>query len=398
MKRAVYLGSLVFIIITSCIEEIPIVTIDFNDVLVVETTLTDEFKNQKIALSRSFRFEESEPIKENNATIKVIDDDANEYNFFENESGIYLSQQAFAIEKGKKYTLSIKTQDGIEYTSSQEELPEKANIEDLIFERGFNENNEEGISIFLSSFDPSNNSKYYRFDYEETYKIIAPSWVPTDLINLGNSESPIFEFIDRPRSQQICYNTVKSNTIIQANTNDFIEDRLEKFRVHFLNRNNYIISHRYSILINMYVQNREAYTFYETLNNLSEGENILSQTQPGTLIGNVFSTNSNGQVVGYFEVASVDSKRIYFNYSDLFPDQLLPPYFTNCNALIAPNEFPTAPGGNSPLADVLVANTHRFFEMNPNPVEGAGPYDLVLRPCGDCTAIGESEIPDFWIE
>ena len=60
--------------------------------------------------------------------------------------------------------------------------------------------------------------------------------------------------------------------------------------VRFINRNNYIISHRYSILVRQFVQSNEAFTFYETLNDLSRNESLFSETQPGFLAGNVSST------------------------------------------------------------------------------------------------------------
>ena len=54
-------------------------------------------------------------------------------------------------------------------------------IEDVYAERIINENNSEGMAIFVDSFDPTGNSRYYRYELEETYRVIAPDWLPDDL-------------------------------------------------------------------------------------------------------------------------------------------------------------------------------------------------------------------------
>ena len=45
------------------------------------------------------------------------------------------------------------------------------------------------------------------------------------------------------------------------------------------------------------------------------------------------TTNPDDKVIGYFDVASVTSKRIFFNYIDLFPNESLPPYYTECERI-----------------------------------------------------------------
>jgi len=115
-----------------------------------------------------------------------------------------------------------------------------------------------------------------------TYKIISPLYsaeemIPNDIdFPLLPEEQPVInsgqELIDflvttqlREEQVQICYNTIKSNEILLANTNELVEDRLDKHRVRFIGRDNPEIIHRYSILVKQYVQSIEAYRFYETL-------------------------------------------------------------------------------------------------------------------------------------
>ena len=386
---------LMLLMFSSCIEEIDLETeTSFESALVVEATITNELKQHKLLVSRTYRLEENGPSNESDAIVTLKGDGIN-YSFFESEPGVYLSNIAFAAEPNVNYQLEISTNDGRSYQSSITTLTAATAIDDLFFERGFNENEEEGVSVFVNAFDPSGNSRYYRYTYEETYKIIAPKYSPLDLI--ADPAPPAFILVTKPEPQQICYNTEQSNTIIITNTNQFLEDRLTKFRVLFLNRNNAIISHRYSILVNQYVQSREAHDFYNTLERLSSTESLLSQLQPGFLQGNIESLSSNAEkVLGFFEVSSVDSKRIYFNYEDVFPGELLPPYFISCSEF-APVEI--KPGGTSPLLDALLQG-NKYFKLNddPHPILEEGAFDLVPPACGNCTVLGTLDPPDFWEE
>ncbi|MEZ4797682.1 MAG: DUF4249 domain-containing protein [Flavobacteriaceae bacterium] len=405
---------------TSCVEEISLETESFESILVIEATITNENKQQEVLLSRSYMFD-SIPVKETNATVRVMDDAANTYNFTETEPGVYKSQTAFAAQPNRNYNLSVVTSNGQEYGSNQKQLTQPTTIDNLYVERDFNENGIEGVSVYVDSYDPTGNSKYYRHEYEETFKIVAPLYSSEELIPNGiefpilKDNTPVFlsneELIDwlltrqfRPEQEQICFKTEKSNTIIQANTTEFLEDKLDKYRVHFINRESTKIRERYSILVRQYVQSREAFVFYETLNNFSGSDSVFSEDHPGFLEGNVFSVqNDEDKVFGFFEVTSVDEKRIFFNYDDLFVNEPLPSYFLSCDEFYSPVLLKEDFAHNwigSPLVDAL-NNGYQFYDVNSgsntSPFSSA-PFRLVLGPCGDCTFLGNNNTPDFWID
>jgi hypothetical protein len=101
------------------------------------------------------------------------------------------------------------------------------------------------------------------------------------------------------------------------------------------------------------------------------------------LAGNVFSLeDENENVAGFFEVAAVAEKRIFFNWEDFFPGEELPPYFQNC--------LPTVQSGED-LKTSVQRETRVYFDGN-------GGYRTVSRACGDCTALGSNKLPDFWVE
>ncbi|NND51403.1 MAG: DUF4249 domain-containing protein [Flavobacteriaceae bacterium] len=402
-----------------CIEEIDLQSeVDFESVLVIEATITNELKPQEILLSRSFPLEADGPSPEANASVRIVGDDNSINAFQEIEAGLYRSLNAFAAQPNVNYSLEVTTANGRMYGSDPKVLTAATQIDNLYAERDFNENDEEGVSIYLDTFDPTGNSKYYRFEYEETYKVIAPYYSPFELIIVnedfpyqpqvlsGLSETEIIEFFIlkqlREEQEQICYGSDRSNEIIVENSLQFDEDRLDGFRVRFISRDNYILSHRYSILVSQYVQSEEAHIFYKTLTALSDSETIFSQSQPGFLNGNVFSvSNPSENVVGFFEVSSVDRERLFFNYSDLYPGEDLPPYYIDCDVIFSPGLYVSDPLtgiiGYSPIQDA-VRDGDQYWEDNlvDGELNVLSPYQMVFPPCGDCTVLGSNVIPDFW--
>jgi len=379
-----------------CTEQYALQTTSFEDALVVEATITNELKKQQIRITRTYKLEENGPQPESRAVVYITDESGKQYDFEEND-GIYLSADAFAAETGKLYQLHISTQNGKSYTSSTETLTTVNNMQDVKASvktvKG-----DRGVSINAMSFDPANSSKYYRYEFEETYKVIAPKWDDERAVlgafDPGTGFSGV-SVIPRTIQNQVCYSTKKSEDIIQTSTNDLSEDRVD-FPVRFISTQNYIISYRYSILVWQYVQNLAAYTFYKTLKNLSGSESILSSNQPGFFYGNLKSEDDpNERIVGFFEVSSVSSKRIYFNYEDLFPGEPLPPYFTECDVrefkyCFNQNVDPECKG--AALVSVVGSNSLVHYDSN------ISYFFMVPPPCGDCTSFSSNIKPAFWID
>jgi hypothetical protein len=178
--------------------------------------------------------------------------------------------------------------------------------------------------------------------------------------------------------------------------------------VRFINRDNFIISHRYSISVNQYSQSVDAYNYYETLKSFSASESIFSEVQPGFLEGNISATGSeNRTVLGYFEVASVSNQRLFFDYADLFPGEPLPEFPITCVTTLRNESHGSNcdPRGRSPgplsLIEAINLGLVAYSSEEQRSFEDGSRYSLwntVNRACGDCTLFGSDEIPDFWIE
>jgi len=359
--KQLFLFCIVLFVFQSCVEPFETGTENFEDILVVEATITNELKYQEILLSRTSRLEEENMFYELNAQVTVIDDAKNTYNFQEIDSGKYKSTIKFKAELNTSYTLKITTEKGKSYTSNSQQLSSIKGIDSLYAVKSINNFGKDGISILVDSYDPDGNSKYYRYEYVETYQVLAPYAVL--------------------QKKRVCYKTVKTNIIKQKQTIALSEDRIKQLPIIFINESDYKTTYRYSILVKQYVQSQEAFSYYKTLNKFSGLKSVLSQVQKGVFLGNITADKDREEIVlGFFEVTSVSSKRIYFKHHDFFPDNPYPRYFRFCDL-------------RALSVESILSGDWVYAGVN----EAGNPL-MVETECGDCTSFASNVKPTFWID
>ena len=370
----------------SCIEEFNAGTIEFEDAIVIEASITNEFSFQKILLSRTFRFEENGPQAESGAIIQVTSSSNSTYTFHETETGVYISDIQFSAQPTVSYQLSITSSNGRAYTSELTQLTSSSSSIDNIYAmRETNIDGVDGIVVYLDSSDPTNSSKYYGYEFEETYQIIAPKWVPDQFI-ITNLDPFAFNIGPRTQEERLCYKMVKSQGRLIATTNLLSEDRISKFLVKFFPIDDIRNNSRYSILVKQYTISAPSHRFFETLNNFSSSESLFSQNQPGFLARNVFSTtNPEEKVLGYFEVSSIAQERFFFNRSD---------YTIERYPWVSCEPFEANPPETLSLSSLVRTNKVSYWAG----AFGPEPIFIVNRLCGDCTEFGSNIKPDFWID
>ncbi|KUJ63312.1 hypothetical protein AR687_03950 [Flavobacteriaceae bacterium CRH] len=392
--KTIYVYKILFFLllstlISSCTDAYNLQTNTYEEALVVEATITNELKNQEIKLTKTAKFEEEGIKTVVGANVNVNDNKGNTYHFQEAD-GKYISETPFKALPNTEYTLEISTADGKKYQSSNQTLTTETEIESVTSKVITDPKEGRGVQINVKSYDPANTSKYYRYEYEEAYKIITPKWYHYKLIITGPRE---VTQVPNETNKKICYSVKNSTDILQSTTTNLQEDRVD-FPIRFISDQNYIISHRYSILVKQYVQNIESYTFYKTLKEISSSGGILSPKQPGFINGNIKCINdSDSKVIGFFDVSSFSSKRMFFNYKDLFPGESLPPYYTDCT-----NRFYNFCWG---FSDPPCAGGTMMYDLENNYItliDESTPYYMVNAPCGDCTIFSSNVIPSFWTE
>lgn len=380
----------------------------YEDVIVIEATITNENKTQEIKVSRSYKLDEKTPKFETEAVVYVTDDLGAKFEFEQGDDS-YVSRTPFQASAGRQYQLHILTKDGRTYVSSAETLPQQTEIESVTA-TSKTKDGQLGVEIAVNSTDPTNQSKYYRYTYDETTLIVAPRWyyqkaVPK-FFGAGSVPKGQVVFETRTEEARICYLSTSSNELILTSTSNLSEDKVVNFPVRFIPITDPVIRNRYSILVKQYVQSLAAHTFFETLNEISNSGSILSQTQPGFFYGNIKSLDNPGEkVIGFFDVSSYSEKRIFFNFYDMFSGEPLPKYQYDCPSIIPPelnnvyyfnycfNPNPDFECQGDLILDLLQSGLKVYF-----PTESRTSFILYDTPCGDCTSFSSNIKPSFWID
>ncbi len=385
----------------SCTSDIEFNNQTLDNLLVIDATITNELKQHEIVLTRTFPFGE-DPSAETGAVVSVLAN-GSEIVFEEQEDGIYRSVSPFKAETTIDYQLKIVTKNNESYSSTIQQLTPETQIDNITVERRVNDDNVDGVAFLVDSFDPSNSAKFYKYEFIETFRIIAPKWVNMDAIVVSDIYPDCeLGLVPRSEDKRICYRTETSNQFNLTTTSMLIEDRVEGHVAHFLSNQDYKMSHRYSLLLRQLVLSQAGYEYLETLKRFSTEGSAFSQVQTGFLAGNIQNdTNSSEKIIGFFEVASVATQRVFFNYTDFYPTQPLPPYVEDCFQLSPPIQIDDDRQTCGTAIFGVLQNDLLVFEKEYDGVPlffEPGPYVLTPRACGDCTALGTNEVPDFWIE
>ena len=402
---------LVVLITSNCTEPYQIETTSFKDVLVIESTITNELDYQEIKLSRTYSLVSDEPNNESNAQVWIEDSDQNTYNFSESEPGVYVSDETFKAEPDIAYQLHITTSSGKHFESNEEYLTPVAELGSLYAEKAIN-NGIAGIEVRVNSNEDIGNAKHFRYEYEETYKIVAPYDIEfnIELTNI-NITPQYFSYdivvTDNDYEKKVGYASESEQEILQTIITDY-NNSISKFPICFIEETNHKIREKYSILVRQYVQTKESHGFYKKLKDLGSVESLLINSQPGYVNGNIYEVGSEQEkVVGFFEVSSVSEKRIFFSHYDFDLPKPDFPYF--CETSICDYRDNTVydydPSERAVMYSLLKVETPpwELLEINyEEEIDFEGNiilipiYTLLTPECGNCTSFSSNIKPEFW--
>ena len=363
-----------FLLPGGCIEPFEPDIEKYENILVVDGLITDKKEVYTIRLSRTLRFDESRPIMETGALVEVVDDQGNLFSFNESSDGIYTSDtNSFVGVPGRSYMLMIQTQDGAYYASSVD-LLKAAPVIDSVFYKYKEETlpgNEilQGIEIILDTDDPQNGTRYYRWEWLETWEFSVP------YTKLGYE------------AREFCWASEPSDQIVIASTMQLSKDVVNDQRIYFVdNRSNRLLK-AYSTLIRQYALTETTYSFWREIELLNEHTGSLFDPPPASVTGNVMNENDPDEpVLGFFQVSGVSEKRFFFRHEELPSLFRAPTEYEFCSMIdvIGPGESYIQKGWIVML---------RYFDLD---IE----HTILVNfaACYDCTARGSNKRPDYWID
>lgn len=380
-----YLLAVVIIIVWSCKKPYspPAVSSD-NHYLVVEGVINSGNDSTFITLSRTVKLSDSASTQAvSNFSVVVEDGQGNSYILKPEGNGKY-DIGPMPIDASKKYRLHLNDPAGKEYTSDYVEVRQNPPIDSIGF---FPKDN--NLQLYVNTHNSANNTRYYRWDYAETWKFRAryPARFIVDAdtkkLRLRHPDEDIY----------VCFTGDNSSNIVLSSTEKLVQDVVSQGIVTTIPGNSEKLGMRYSILLKQYALTKDGYQFWENLRKNTEHLGSIFDAQPTQLQGNIHNINDPAEpVIGFVSITNIQSKRIYINNSQIPQDWVLK-YPYDCVSL--DSAYYSAPRtGHNQVQDLINdKNSVAVVAFGKFAIEG---YLYTSRECADCTLRGRVKQPLFW--
>lgn len=359
--------------IVSCKQEYkpPVIDTDLN-LLIVDGVLNNSSDSSFIRLSRSRKLSEGLGNSgENNARLWIEDINGNPLYYFQplNANGVYIIP-GMNLDVNNKYRLRINTSDGNQYSSDEIPVSITPPIDSVSWKR-----TDDGVTIYTTTHDKENKTKYYRWDYTETWQYRSPYYSSVKYqggaILYRSSDELIFD----------CWITQNSTDLLLASSAKLSQDIIYEKPLRFIPFNSFELSIKYSMLLRQYALTKEAFLYLENLKKITEQTGSIFDAQPSQLTGNMHSINNPSQtVVGYMTISTVETVRKYIRNEEVVPWDMSF-YCERKEVPLDSISFYFSALGYLPIDQNIPAST----------VGGAQPE------CVDCKTRGGTTMkPDFW--
>jgi hypothetical protein len=397
MREATYnilfIALLLSMVVFGCKKPyLPPIVANSPSYLVVEGVINPGTDSTIIRLSRTIPLSTKDaPTPELGAKV-VVESDANaRYPLTETGKGNYVAV-GLNLSITNKYRLTITTADSKTYQSDFVQVKNSQPIDSVTYQV-----KSDGVQINANTHDPSNSTRYYRWDYSEAWIIHSKYQTILKL-----QTDPVDSVVSRPQSEYNykCFNFAQSSHIVLASTANLASDVLQNTPITKVASTSERFTERYSILVKQYALTKEAFDYFDQLRKNTEELGSIFDAQPSTLTGNIHCiSNPSEPVIGYIAAGIPAQKRIYINtdqlplgpawnpktpYGDCEFDTL---WYTNPKTKVHDVVVYIYSG-----LDMPIDRLQRIGEAHPYAYTGSSAF------CVDCTLRGVSKPPPFWTD
>ena len=182
-----------------------------------------------ISLSRTTALTDTTQNKaELKAIVSVEDDQGKLYPLTETGNGIYILGVT-NFSTARQYRLDIKTTDGKIYQSDFVPMKVTPQIDSIYF----NQNSDATVLFYVNTHDATNNTRYYRWDYKETWEYNSYYGATQDTLPYINYNyvSPNLTAQNPPLYVGACYTADKSNEIVVGSSAKLANDVISNQQV-----------------------------------------------------------------------------------------------------------------------------------------------------------------------
>jgi hypothetical protein len=313
-------------------------------------------------------------IPELNAKVSIVGTHGADYTLTDTGgTGIYTSA-SLTLDVTDLYRIAITTADGRKYASDAVPCKPTPPI-DTVFWRQPSD-----LTVYVNTHDPTGNTRYYRYDYAETWEhdaeiaaaltVANGMIVPTDLSN----------------QKFRCWTTAPSTNVLVTTSTRLAEDIINAFPITTILNGDTKFTIAYSILVRQYALTEDAYNYWLLIQKTSDAVGTLFDLQPTQLMGNIHCiTNPSEPVIGFLSACTVRQQRVFVYHSNLnsWKDNQL---IYGCDSLVIALD----------TMNPLIYNYPDTFYA-PWYYNAQGFLVLGSRYCIDCTLFGGSnQSPPYW--
>lgn len=320
------------------------------------------------------------------ATVTIESDQNDKYTLAEIKKGSYAMPGLNLPATTKKYRLRIKTADNQEFLSDFEEAKVTPPIDSI----GFSENRT-GLQIYANAHDDSNQTHYYRWDYDEAWQFNAKY----ESLFITNGTAIVLRRPDQ--SVYRCFNSDTASTIVLGSSIKLSQDKIYQNPITTIASTSEKIGIKYSIMLRQYALSTNAYNFWVNLKKNTEQLGSIFDAQPSNINGNIHNVaDATEPVIGYISVSTVSRKRIYITKAQL-PSSFKLQYPYDCQ--LDSMYYSRPPLGGNDVAAGLIPLTSTEIPVVSFSISGSaspGGFMSSSKECVDCTLRGTKKQPAFW--
>jgi hypothetical protein len=275
--------------------------------LVVSGSLTNTDKEQRIQLTYSADYtNRASNLDCAGAKINLTDDKGKKIDYVETSAGIYRipANLKFVAEVGRTYQINIRTLEGENYQSKPELMRPVSEITNITTEYNFKPSEAKsqryGWDVYVNTKDPETTGDYYRWDWTHYRKI--------DICDKKKLLffSPLFYGLPCCTN---CWDITKCYDCINIGSDALINGKSisnkKIARIPLSGRD------RYFLEIEQQSLSKEAYQYFQTIDQLLNNVGGVFDAAPAAIKGNITNLgNPTETVIGYFNVSAVSKKVI----------------------------------------------------------------------------------------
>ena len=352
----------------------PVVVDSNSNYLVVDGFIDAGQDSTFFRLSRTVNISAKQSFKpELFAQVEIVSDANTSYPLQDIGSGVYASAP-LNLDNTHKYRISIKTADNKTYLSDLVEVKTTPEIDSLGYIIQGN-----GVQIYANAHDNSARTRYYRWDFNETWRFRTTFDSYYSLVD----GKPVF----RPPDQHVneCWGNDISTSINVRSTAALLKDVVAQQPITFIPSSAEKLETRYSILLKQQALTQAGYDYYVNLKKNTEQLGGIFDAQPSSVKGNITCTsNPSEPVLGFISAGTISTKRIFIDKRDL-PDWRAYTYYDQMGC----GGDTIRLGDLSSQARYYAGPPYRYLPLTSPSL--AAPIE-----CVDCTLRGTTKEPDFW--